>query len=58
MVLVSIDGRITPVSNECSAIGALHVVRVVDLGRPCPTGTESFDVQADEMRLCLSSNGP
>lgn len=58
VVLASIDGRIAPVPNECSAIGALHVVRVVDLGRPCPSNTETFDVQADEVRLCLSSNGP
>jgi hypothetical protein len=58
VALASIDGRITPVANDCSAIGALYVVRVVDLGRPCPTGTESFDVQVEEVRLCLSSNGP
>lgn len=58
VVLASIDGRIAPVTNECSAIGALRVVSVVDLGRPCPSDTERFDVQADEVRLCLSSNGP
>jgi hypothetical protein len=58
VVLASVAGRIAPVTNECSAIGALHVVGVVDLGRPCPSDTKTFDVQADEVRLCLSPDGP
>lgn len=57
VVLASVDGRVTAVPNQCTAIGALRVAQVVDLGRPCPGGTEWFDVQADEVRLCLSSDG-
>jgi hypothetical protein len=57
VVLASIDGRVTPVTDQCSSVGAFAVVRVVDLGRPCPAGTEEFDVPADELRLCLSSDG-
>lgn len=53
VLLASVRGRITPVPNECSSIGALEVVEIVDLGRPCPERTEAVDVQSDELRLCV-----
>jgi hypothetical protein len=56
VVLASVDGRITPLPNECSAIGALRIGRVLDLGRPCPSPLEAFDLQADQIRLCLSGS--
>jgi len=56
VVLVSVDGRITPLRGECSSIGALRVMAVVDLGRPCPGGTEAVDLQAEELRLCLRAS--
>jgi hypothetical protein len=54
VLLVSVDGRITPVRGECSSVGALRVVAVVDLGRPCPDRSEAVDQPAAEVRLCLS----
>jgi hypothetical protein len=57
VVLMSVGGRITPVPNECSAIGSMRIVVVTDLGRPCPSALEAFDLQADEVRLCLDAGG-
>ena len=53
VILASVDGRITPIPSGCSAIGALRIGEVVDLGRPCPSPFEAFDLQADQIRLCL-----
>jgi hypothetical protein len=57
VVLASVDGRITPVPNECNAIGAMRIDQVLDLGRPCPGTLEAFDLEADQLRLCLNPNG-
>lgn len=57
VVLVSVGGRITPLPNECSAIGAMRIASVTDLGRPCPSALKAFDLQADEVRLCLDTGG-
>lgn len=53
VVLTSVTGRITAVPVGCSSIGAMAIVDVVDLGRPCPAGAELFDVTEEERRLCL-----
>jgi hypothetical protein len=55
VVIGSAGGRATPVPvADCSTGGARRVVRVVDLGRPCPAGSEAFEVAADKQRLCLA----
>lgn len=56
VVLASVEGRITPLPNECSAIGAMRIDKVFDLGRPCPAPLEAFDLQADQIRLCLKGS--
>jgi hypothetical protein len=53
VVLASVSGRITAVPTQCSAIGALQIDEVIDLGRPCAPGREVHDVFAEEIRLCL-----
>lgn len=57
VVLMSVDGRITPLVNQCSAVGAIRIHDVTDLGRPCPAPFEPLDLQADEVRLCLEAAG-
>ena len=53
VVVASVGGRFTAVPTECSAIGAHEIDEIVDLGRPCSQDAETFDVVADELRLCL-----
>jgi DnaJ-class molecular chaperone len=57
VLLASVDGRITPVPNDCGTIGVLRIDQVLDLGRPCPGNLEAFDLQADQIRLCLDPTG-
>jgi DnaJ-domain-containing protein 1 len=57
VTLASVGGRITPLPNECSAMGAFRIRQVLDLGRPCPGDLETFDLQADQIRLCLDGSG-
>jgi DnaJ-class molecular chaperone len=58
VVLASVSGRITPVADDCGSTGAMRIALVTDLGRPCPTNLESFDLQAEKQRLCLDDGGP
>jgi hypothetical protein len=53
IVLASVDGRITPVPASCASPGAYEVRDITDLGRPCPSGSETVDVSQHEERLCL-----
>lgn len=53
VLLVSLDGRITPVPGECASVGALQIDDIFDLGRPCESGAQALDLPNDELRLCL-----
>jgi hypothetical protein len=55
VLLTSVDGRITPVRGACSSVGAMRVAAIVDLGRPCPDGSEAVDQPSAELRLCLGA---
>jgi hypothetical protein len=55
VVLASAGGRVIPVvTPSCTPPGAREVLSVIDLGRPCPAGSNAFDVPPEELRLCLS----
>jgi hypothetical protein len=57
--LASVGGRVVPQKvTNCGSRGAFEVVETVDLGRPCPGGTEGFDFASEKMRLCLVEAGP
>jgi hypothetical protein len=53
VVLASAGGRVLPIEMACTAAGAQEVRALTDLGRPCPAGSESFDLIDEQLRLCL-----
>jgi hypothetical protein len=53
VVIGSFGGRLVPTVATCDMPGAQTVVTVVDLGRPCASGDTPFDLQEDQIRLCL-----
>jgi hypothetical protein len=53
VLLASVEGRITPTPVGCSSVGAMWIDEIVDLGRPCSPATDAFDLDADEVRLCV-----
>lgn len=57
--LASVGGRIMPQKvTNCASPAAHRVEATVDLGRPCPAGSEGFDIPTEELRLCLVRVGP
>jgi hypothetical protein len=56
VLIVSAGGRLLPVpAGSCDQPRASRITEVTDLGRPCPPGSTPFDLQSDELRLCLQA---
>jgi hypothetical protein len=59
VLLGSVGGRVTPVPvGDCATGGAYRVEEVGDLGRPCPRGTEAFQVPEERLQICLAPARP